>query len=358
MTRSATWWLVAAAIAAGLVGVVLKASDFLDSGAPSRSGAALPDRLARSDARHEAVHEAAMDRREPAPALPRSAANPPEERDGDDVPPGLPDVLGSAPARNPDGVGRTRSGGAMGSHRQARQRSGSRRRTEGASLHAGAVGGEPDAAPERPATGSTRTAAQPAGAVAATAAEPAVPDVAPASDVSFTSGADRQFPTDTPVEVADVPDIAGASGTLSFWLQPTWEGGNQDDASLLELGDGRLRIVKNVDFLRFEWMDDAGASGGIGAPIVEWKPGEWHAVTTTWNGNAYALYIDGRLVSEKADAGRVGLPKDATLVIGSDFAEARPVAPGVIGNVDVRRRPLTPAEVANQFAAVNGSGRR
>jgi len=193
---------------------------------------------------------------------------------------------------------------------------------------------------------------------AASGNERATPDVAPtASDVTFTSGDERQFPTDMPVEVSDMPEIAGGSGTLSFWLQPTWEGDNQDDASLLELGDGRLRVVKNVDFLRFEWMDDAGTSGGIGAPIVDWKPGEWHAVTTTWNGSSFALYIDGRLVSAKDDAGRVGLPADSTLVIGSNFAESRPVAPGLIGKVDVRRRPLSPAEVANQFAAAAGNRR-
>jgi hypothetical protein len=177
----------------------------------------------------------------------------------------------------------------------------------------------------------------------------------PASDVTFASGEQRQFATDTPVQLSDTPNLAGSSGTLSFWLQPTWQDGNQDDATLLELGDGRLRIVKNVDFIRFEWMDDAGANGGIGAPIAEWKAGEWHEITSTWNGTSFALYIDGRLVSEKSDVSPVGLPSDATLVVGSNYPENRPVAPGVIQQVDVHRRPLTAGEVANQFASVQGN---
>jgi hypothetical protein len=50
----------------------------------------------------------------------------------------------------------------------------------------------------------------------------------------------------------------------------------------------------------------------------------------------------------------VALPDDSTLVIGSDFPENRPVAPGTIGRVDVRRRELTAGEVANQFATGTG----
>ncbi|HYR97363.1 MAG TPA: LamG domain-containing protein, partial [Candidatus Binatus sp.] len=351
MTRSATW-LLAAAIGAGLVGVVLKATDSLGPGSGTPADEPRTTRPDRADASLDADGA----RSGGASSAPASAARSRERADESEVDHAPRDLPVPAPGGNavPDDVGpeRARPRGTIGSHRSARGRSNPGRSSDGGSLHAGAVGGDPGARLEPLATGSTRAAGQPAGPLAANPAasgnERATPDVAPtASDVTFTSGDERQFPTDMPVEVSDMPEIAGGSGTLSFWLQPTWEGDNQDDASLLELGDGRLRVVKNVDFLRFEWMDDAGTSGGIGAPIVDWKPGEWHAVTTTWNGSSFALYIDGRLVSAKDDAGRVGLPADSTLVIGSNFAESRPVAPGVIGKVDVRRRPLSPAEVAN-----------
>jgi hypothetical protein len=182
--------------------------------------------------------------------------------------------------------------------------------------------------------------------------EPAAPQPPP-SDVAFDSGETGQYTTAQPVMVDDLGDIAGASGTLSFWLQPQWGEGSADDASFLELGDGRLKVVKNVNFLRFEWGDTPGTSG-IGVPIAEWKAGEWHAVTTTWNGNTYALYVDGQLVSSKVDVGRVDLPRDTTLTIGSNYPESRPIAPGMIARVDVRNRPLAPGEIATAYKTIVG----
>src|SRR5205823_5218474 len=90
------------------------------------------------------------------------------------------------------------------------------------------------------------------------------------TDVAFDSG-DAQYQTQAEVEVPDVGKITGAAGTMSFWLQPGWQEGNQDDATLMNLGDGRLQIVKNVGFLRFEFVDDAGGTGGLGTSIAEWR---------------------------------------------------------------------------------------
>jgi hypothetical protein len=190
---------------------------------------------------------------------------------------------------------------------------------------------------------------QQAGATDAPAA-----DAAPTpTDIAFDSG-DAQYQTDARVEVPDVGKVAGTAGTLSFWLQPGWQEGNQDDATLMELGDGRLQVIKNVGFLRFEFLDDGGNKGGVGAPIGDWKAGEWHQVTTTWDGRQYALYVDGQLVSQTLHEGRVDLPRDAKLYIGSNFPEGRPVAPGTIGSVGLHNRPLGPAEVARDFTAVVG----
>jgi len=174
------------------------------------------------------------------------------------------------------------------------------------------------------------------------------------TDIAFDSG-DAQYGTQAQVEVPDLGRIPGAAGTMSFWMQPGWQEGNQDDATLLEIGDGRLQIIKNVGFLRFEFVDDGGDTGGLGAPIAGWREGEWHQVTATWNGNQYALYVDGQLVSEAVHDGRVDLPPGAKLHIGSNFSGGRPVAPGTIGRVDLRNRPLGPGEVADGFDDVGGT---
>src|SRR5947199_374416 len=206
-------------------------------------------------------------------------------------------------------------------------------------------------APMHAARSSERHAAsgQTAGTV------PATPDTPPANtDVAFDSGETASYPTDSQVEVPDVKKIAGQAGTMSFWLQPGWEDGNHDDATFMQLGDSRLQVIKNVNFLRFEFVDDNGVAGGIGAPIAEWKAGEWHQVATTWNGNQFAMYIDGQLVSQTVHDGRVDLAPGTRLFIGSDFPLSRPVAPGTIWGVDVSQQPWSARKVASQFQSVMG----
>jgi hypothetical protein len=252
------------------------------------------------------------------------------------------------------GAGFVSSGGRRALERAQRHEARARRRAEraGGSLTtggvgdgaAGGLGGSGSSAHGGhtvAAGGSTATPAQPANAAAAT-------------DVAFQSG-DTQYQTGTQAQIPDIGKLAGAGvGTLSFWMQPSWGEGNQDDASLLTLGDGRLQVIKNVGFLRFEFVDDAGNPAGLGAPIAEWKEGEWHQVSATWNGNTYSLYVDGQLVSQTVHDGRVNLPADANLYIGSNYPDGRPVAPGTIGRVDVRNRPLGPGEVAGNYNAATG----
>ena len=141
--------------------------------------------------------------------------------------------------------------------------------------------------------------------------------------------------------------LTGHSGTVSLWLQPQWEEGNHDDAAIVQLG-GELQLVKNVNFLRFELARDGGV-GGVGVPIADWKAGEWHQVAATWNGNQLSLYVDGRLASTTTHETPVELPPDAMLRIGSDFPVSRPIAPAVIGRVDLRTRPLAPTEIARAY---------
>src|SRR5947199_215067 len=186
------------------------------------------------------------------------------------------------------------------------------------------------------------------------------PDTAPAAPADadarkrVDSGETTPDQTDTEVEVRDVKKLTGGAGSMSFWLQPGWDEGNHDDATFVQRGDNRLQVIKNVNFLRFEFLDDNGIPGGIGAPIAEWKAGEWHQVTTTWNGGQFSMYLDGQLVSQTVHDGRVDLTPDTKLFIGSDFPESRPVAPGVIGKVDLQNRPLSPGEVADPYQSATG----
>jgi len=174
------------------------------------------------------------------------------------------------------------------------------------------------------------------------------------SDIGFTSGSGVQYTTDSRVEIRDIGNITGPAGTMSFWLQPESGAANQDAATLLQLGDGRIEVIKNVNYLVFKFTDDGGVTSALGAPITDWEQGEWHQITTTWNGTEYALYVDGQLITQMSHDGTVDLPSGTKLYIGSNDPGRRSVAPGTIGQVDLRNRPLTPGEVANHFLASLG----
>ena len=222
---------------------------------------------------------------------------------------------------------------------------------EGGSLTASSIGDEASGGLASSGLREPRAGQTGAGGTAPGATDARAGDTR--TDVAFDGG-DTAYETQAQVEVPDVGKITGAAGTMSFWLQPGWQEGNQDDATLMNLGDGRLQIVKNVGFLRFEFVDDTGGTGGVGTSIAEWREGEWHQVTAVWNGDQYSLYVDGQLVSQTVHDGRVDLPSGAKLYIGSNFPEGRPVAHGTIGSVDVHNRPLGPGEVAGNFNAVAG----
>ena len=214
----------------------------------------------------------------------------------------------------------------------------------------GSTGGQlPGDAPTAP------PAAEPAPRQATTANTDAAP--APSHDVAFQSGDDVQFPTAGQVAIP-IDAKVQHEGSVSLWVQPGWQRGNEDDATLVQLGD-RLRLAKNVHFLRLEAADAEAANAGdtpdVGVPITEWNPGEWHHVTATWSEDALSLYVDGELVGRRMRNGQGDLPPDGELLVGSDPAESRPVAPGLIGRVDLRSRALGDDEVANDYRdAVGG----
>jgi hypothetical protein len=357
-------WLLAGAAIAGFLGLMLKLSDFTS---PPEPPPAVP-----ADASDGGSHA----RRTPSGQAARPIDTARHPSAGDDVAAaddGSPADTGDGLARLPSartipgdrprarierpGVAARRA--ARQARRAARQQMAAGRPDPSVSV--GAAAGDATAhlgdggAPALGGQAAAVQAAQPAAPQdAAKPAPPEAPEAPAVSDVTFASEDTAQYTTSDPVAVEGLDNIGPRAGSLSFWLQPQWGEGSADDASFLELGDGQLRVVKNVNYLRFEWMSQDGGSSGIGVPIAEWKPGEWHAVTTTWNGNTYSLYVDGQLVSTKTDFGAVPLPDDPRLWIGSNYPETRPIAPGLISRVDVRNRPLGPGEVAAGFNATTG----
>jgi hypothetical protein len=165
----------------------------------------------------------------------------------------------------------------------------------------------------------------------------------------------EQYPTNTPVEAPQLAEkLGGQRGSVSFWFQPQWQEGNQDDASLIDIADGQIRLVKNVTFLRLEFMDSEGAAHGIGAPITDWTAGEWHQITGSWDRGTFKLYVDGEIVRETTIDSPFFLPGKPRMLVGSDYPQNRPVAPGMMGGLEVHRRPLSPYDVMKRFVRAVG----
>jgi len=205
----------------------------------------------------------------------------------------------------------------------------------------GVVAGE--VASQRDALGTPE--AQPAGHAggqrAAAAPPPTPPDVP-------ESQAEPEYNTLSETDAGEQKGLTGAGGAISFWLQPAWDATNEDAASLVRIGDDRLRISKSGTYLRFEIMNADGQPTALGMPIAEWNPGEWHQVVTTWDGHVISFFADGRLVGQNAYEGQIELPPNPRLYVGTNAPEA-PAAPGFVTDVNVQRRPLTPDAVSHRF---------
>ena len=350
-SSSLTRWVVVAAAGFAVVGILVRVADRGDverrAPAPAEHAAA-----ARQDGRPTpAPREAAPASRFDAGAEPDADA-----RAGEPVaraPSGdadFPDVLGPgfrSGAPSSASIRRAQRAIERRKAREARRQAQLAARRTGDAGAPAVPGGPPGAPPRAPGT--------PAGAPPAGAPPATVPPSPAGEGVVFQSDAAVQYTLDTPVDVNDLTKLAGASGAVSFWLQPEWQAGNQDDADLVDIGDGRLQIIKNVSFLRLEFTDDAGETHGIGAPIPEWKTGEWHQVAGSWNGGTFQLYFDGQLVSQATIGNPFTLPTETGMTIGSDFPANRPIAPGVMGGLGVQNQPLSANEVLARFKA--GAGR-
>ena len=88
--------------------------------------------------------------------------------------------------------------------------------------------------------------------------------------------------------------------------------------------------------------------------ITEWKTGEWHQIAGSWDGSTFQLYFDGELVRETTISNPFFLPEKPRMLVGSDFPQNRPVAPGIVGGLEVHKRPLSRHEVMKRFVGPVG----
>lgn len=131
--------------------------------------------------------------------------------------------------------------------------------------------------------------------------------------LTFTEASQLAFP--------DGGNLSGEAGTISFEIEPNWNGNDETNNSLVTLRSehgwsNRIELVKNGRYLRFILADNVGREADISVPIDAWVPGEAHDVKAMWEAGKTALYIDDVKVGENTYNG-FDRP-DAPLYIGSD----------------------------------------
>ncbi len=126
---------------------------------------------------------------------------------------------------------------------------------------------------------------------------------------------------------------------------------------LHELPDSRLPAIvrqENVLALRFSggrvgfllWLD--GAVEALNSSQTDWEVGRWYHIAATYDGSRMRLFIDGRedANSPRPASGSVD-KSDTHLGIGS--CNSRYVLNGVLDEVRVDRRTMTPDEIIASF---------
>lgn len=96
------------------------------------------------------------------------------------------------------------------------------------------------------------------------------------------------------------------AGALEFWFRPDWNGSDNLNYVLFEVGDGwfnRLRVAKDgANNLRL-MVWDSSTEYGVATNVASWQAGEWHHIAATWQGSTLQLFVDGVLRDRTENAG-------------------------------------------------------
>jgi len=290
----------------------------------------VPAPTAESDASQPAPYEGASPRSEDRGGMPRK-----RRTDSPDVA-ATEAERGTVPGGTTDGSPRRHRGQRW----RADAASSGRVGTTASPGQPGVVAGE--VGTQRETLGEAQRAG-PGGADRTAAVEAPPPD-----PLAFAKEAEKEYETLSETDAGEVKGLTGGGGTISFWLQPAWDGTSQEDASFVRIGDDRLRVYKSATYLRFDITDAQGQPTSLGMPIADWNAGDWHQVVTTWDGHVISFFIDGKLIGQNAYNGQIELPPDPKLLVGTNAPE-QAVAPGLVAGVRVQNRPLTPDAVSRRF---------
>jgi len=162
-------------------------------------------------------------------------------------------------------------------------------------------------------------------------------------------------------------------GTIAFWVRPQWSVEDKTGHYLFSLyGSRELK----VPWLRNRWSlvaaqrqlncwisgNKQGQEVRLHAPIVDWKPGQWHHIAVTWNhlGSGQAdgeicLYVDGQRVNHRSGVRLDVGPVDELLDIGRDSDGSPDYAEADLDEFYIYARALSTTEIQRAMALAQGN---
>jgi hypothetical protein len=122
-------------------------------------------------------------------------------------------------------------------------------------------------------------------------------------------------------------NVAANQGSIEFWIQPTWNGNDNQNHTFIEVNEtweNRIKITKDgANNMRFLMWDPAGKEYGVACYAGGWKAGEWHHLAAAWQENWMTLAIDGAQC-QSTTLGGLPLFLDETIYVGNSNALDQP----------------------------------
>lgn len=174
---------------------------------------------------------------------------------------------------------------------------------------------------------------------------------------SFSLRAERREQTQFDAEVAVAPArVEKEQGTISCWLR---RASNRGEGELIwAAGEGRRN-----DTIQLHFTDDGrvglflenGRYDVLIASEVPVAAGQWHHVVASWSASEVALYLDGQLVARDTEFRGMHPGMLSELRFGGTDPNTNYRSfSGLLDEVALWDRALTPAEVFHQFGAAKG----
>jgi hypothetical protein len=122
------------------------------------------------------------------------------------------------------------------------------------------------------------------------------------------------------IEYTAADNINPQTGTLEFWVKPSWDTETEDSYVLEFGGCGGILIFRNFGGFRTifnRFACDGLPELGTDHNIQNWSPEQWYFVTVTWQEGLTQFYVNGELKASRSFDFELPLINNPTFRIGS-----------------------------------------